>query len=349
MKLPAFQFYPADWKKDPGVQALSRHDRSVWFDILCLMHESEERGKLLLNGAPMPNAALARILALDLPTLEQSLETILSYGVASLDDSGAFICRRMVRDEFTREVSREGGKTGGNPKLTFGYNQPGFVYFVRRGGDGAVKIGIAKNVTNRVYKIRYQMRPHTIELLGFVAVEDMGKEEAALHLKFKQQCIGGEWFSLSEDQISSLGKDDFDHKGKNKGEPNGKPRASSSSSSSSSDKEPPNPQGGTGRKSDNLPSSPNAIRISQLFSRRLTTKWSAKEIRAFKAIGPMDPEDLELVCRYTEAERAKGDAGKHRRDLLTFLNNFTGEIDRAREKSTTTQSTPKARQWVDEP
>lgn len=109
------------------------------------------------------------------------------------------------------------------------------------------------------------------------------------------------------------------------------------------------PKGGMGRKSDNLPSSQNAIRISQLFSRRLTTKWSAKEIRAFKAIGPMDPEDLELVCRYTEAERAKGDAGKHRRDLLTFLNNFTGEIDRAREKSTTTQSTPKARQWVDEP
>lgn len=94
---------------------------------------------------------------------------------------------------------------------------------------------------------------------------------------------------------------------------------------------PPNPQGGTDGKPTNLPTTQNAIRISQLFNRRLTTKWSDKEILAFKAIGQIDPEELDLVCRYTEAERAKGDNGRHRRDLATFLNNFTGEIDRARQ------------------
>lgn len=47
MKMPAFQFYPADWRKDPGIQALDRHDRSVWFDMLCIMHESDERGSTL--------------------------------------------------------------------------------------------------------------------------------------------------------------------------------------------------------------------------------------------------------------------------------------------------------------
>lgn len=51
MKLPAFQFYPGDWRKDPGVQSLSFHDRGVWHEMLCLMHESEERGKLTLNGS----------------------------------------------------------------------------------------------------------------------------------------------------------------------------------------------------------------------------------------------------------------------------------------------------------
>jgi hypothetical protein len=40
-KLPALQWYPADWRKDPGVQALSLHDRMVWFEMLMLMHESE--------------------------------------------------------------------------------------------------------------------------------------------------------------------------------------------------------------------------------------------------------------------------------------------------------------------
>lgn len=54
-----------------------------------------------------------------------------------------------------------------------------------------------------------------------------------------------------------------------------------------------------------------------------------------------------MVCRYTEAERAKGDDGRHRRDLLTFLNNFTGELDRAREKPINGHHVPKQIQFID--
>jgi hypothetical protein len=107
---------------------------------------------------------------------------------------------------------------------------------------------------------------------------------------------------------------------------------------------PPNPLKGelpkAGKDSDNTPTSPQAIRIAELFRRRPTTPWSAKEIRSYKAIGVIDPEDLELVCRYTEAERAKGDQGIHRRDLATFLNNFHGELDRARQRQMVTAPTP---------
>lgn len=118
MKLPAIQFYPADWRKDPGVQSLDYFDKGVWFEILCLMHESPDRGKLLLNGVAMPDAALARILGLDNQTLTKTLTTLLDYGVASRDpDSGALISRRMVRDEGIRKVRTEAGKKGGNPAL----------------------------------------------------------------------------------------------------------------------------------------------------------------------------------------------------------------------------------------
>lgn len=118
MKLPAFQFYPADWRKDPGIQALSRHDRSVWFDILCIMHESEERGVLLLAGKPIPDDALARMLNLDNQTCNQTVSTLLTYGVASRRDSdGAIYSRRMVRDEELIKIRREAGKKGGNPLL----------------------------------------------------------------------------------------------------------------------------------------------------------------------------------------------------------------------------------------
>jgi hypothetical protein len=118
MKLPAFQFYPADWRKDPGVQSLDFHTRGVWFEILCIMHESSERGVLLLNGLPMPEDALSRMLGLDKQILTTGLTTLLTYGVASRrGEDGAIYSRRMVRDENTRKVRAESGKLGGNPVL----------------------------------------------------------------------------------------------------------------------------------------------------------------------------------------------------------------------------------------
>jgi hypothetical protein len=117
-KLPAFQFYPGDWRKDPGVQSLSFHDRGVWFEILLLMHESDERGRLLLNGKKMPEDALARLLGLDNQILTTTLTTLLTYGVASVcEETGCIVCRRMVRDEQLREVRKKAGKLGGNPNL----------------------------------------------------------------------------------------------------------------------------------------------------------------------------------------------------------------------------------------
>lgn len=117
-KLPAIQFYPSDWRGDVGVQSLSYHDRGVWLEILFLMHSSEVRGKLLLNGKPMPNEVLARLLGLDKQKLEQTLENLLNYGVASIDDeTGALMNRRMVKDEHIRQVRKEAGAKGGNPNL----------------------------------------------------------------------------------------------------------------------------------------------------------------------------------------------------------------------------------------
>lgn len=116
-KLPSMQFYPADWRKDPNVQALGYFERGVWFEILCLMFESEQRGKLILNGRPMPDEALARLLGLDKQRMASTLTVFLEYGVASRDENGALMNRRMVRDEEVRQVRAECGKMGGNPAL----------------------------------------------------------------------------------------------------------------------------------------------------------------------------------------------------------------------------------------
>lgn len=117
-KLPAIQFYPGDWRKDPGVQALDYFQRGVWFEMLCIMHESNPRGYLLINGRAPTNDQLCRMLGLDNQILTTTLTTLLELGVASKDEAtGAIYCRRMVRDEEVRQKRKISGSLGGNPSL----------------------------------------------------------------------------------------------------------------------------------------------------------------------------------------------------------------------------------------
>lgn len=84
-----------------------------------------------------------------------------------------------------------------------------------------------------------------------------------------------------------------------------------------------------------IPTTPPAQKIAALFGRRLTTPWSEKEIKAYKQLVKdglfMSLTDLNMVERYHLSEKRKGDKGFHRRELQTFLNNFRGEIDKARD------------------
>jgi hypothetical protein len=117
-KLPAFQFYPGDWRKDVGVQSLNYFDRGIWHEMICLMHETERRGVLVLNGKAMDDDSLASLLGLDKQILTTTLTTLLTKGVASREqDTGAIYCRRIVRDEKLRQIRSEAGIKGGNPVL----------------------------------------------------------------------------------------------------------------------------------------------------------------------------------------------------------------------------------------
>ena len=96
-------------------------------------------------------------------------------------------------------------------------------------------------------------------------------------------------------------------------------------------------------KSTRVPTTEAAKRIATLFGRKLTTEWSDREIRAFKSCGTIEPADMAAIESYYASERGKGEKGLHRRDLGTFLNNFAGELDRAR------ASMPKAQTPAQEP
>lgn len=68
-------------------------------------------------------------------------------------------------------------------------------------------------------------------------------------------------------------------------------------------------------------------RVNKLFNRRSTTAWSEKEIKQLKAVakreGVLD-ELTEIETLYNSGYQYK------RKDVITFLNNFSTELDRAR-------------------
>lgn len=97
------------------------------------------------------------------------------------------------------------------------------------------------------------------------------------------------------------------------------------------------------REQSRLPETAEAKAIADMFNRRHSTAWSKAEIRAFKdgvKNGIISAETLAIIVPYYRQERAKGENGRHRRDLGTFLNNFTGELDRAKASQQPTAPAP---------
>jgi hypothetical protein len=252
-KLPSIQFYPGDWRKDPGVQSLSFEERGIWLELLFLMHESESPGRLLLGGNPYPIDRLARLLGLSAGYLGVIITTLITLGVASrCEKTGALMNRRMVRDRGKQLKLSESGKKGGNPNFQKGKPNP------------------------------------------------------------------------------------YYNKGEDKGEDNQNISPSSSSSSSNTPISPKPPASPSSEEevlqleaeSPPRPSlTPEQLEVGSWFGRRPTTAWSEKELKAWaKVPKPIDPDDWQaLRWFYTQSG-----CDYLRRDIVTLLNNWTGEIDRAK-------------------
>jgi hypothetical protein len=81
-------------------------------------------------------------------------------------------------------------------------------------------------------------------------------------------------------------------------------------------------------------------RVGRWFSRRESTAWSEKELKALRAVLAMQTpeEDIALL----EAHYTDPSSPFLRRDILTLLNNWNGEIDRAKQKTRHATTTPRS-------
>jgi hypothetical protein len=73
---------------------------------------------------------------------------------------------------------------------------------------------------------------------------------------------------------------------------------------------------------------PLMVELGGLFNRRESTMWTVYEAAALHALCPMDPAEYRSVRTYYRATIDKREDIR-RRDLITLLNNWPGEVDRA--------------------
>ena len=115
--LPAFQFYPGDWRKDPAIQMLDYFDRGVWWELLCFMHEASPRGCLVVGGRWLDDRKIARLLGLGIDEWRACRARLEEADIPGVDpETNGVFSKRMVRDEIARLVKVKAGMAGGRPK-----------------------------------------------------------------------------------------------------------------------------------------------------------------------------------------------------------------------------------------
>lgn len=135
MKRPSFQFYPGDWQSNSNLKRCTRIEKSVWLDVLCLMHDQEEYGVLrwpLKEIAEAASCKVAELKALrDKGVLKGADKGELCAVYIYVPRSGRkegdpvilipeqmgplWFSSRFVRDEYVRTVRGEGSRFSDSP------------------------------------------------------------------------------------------------------------------------------------------------------------------------------------------------------------------------------------------
>lgn len=116
-KYPFMKFFPSDWRSDPALRMCSVAARGLWMEMLCLMHEAEPKGSLVVNGRALSESQLAALAGMSPDGLAALMNELETAGVFSRDADRTIFSRRMRRDVEKAARDFANGKSGGNPAL----------------------------------------------------------------------------------------------------------------------------------------------------------------------------------------------------------------------------------------
>lgn len=101
-KMPAFQFYTGDWKKDPALSLCSAATRGIWIDILCAMHDADRCGEV--SGTVPQLARLARCSEAEMKAAIAELKDTDSATVTFCSARVTLVNRRMAGEHKKRQA-----------------------------------------------------------------------------------------------------------------------------------------------------------------------------------------------------------------------------------------------------
>ena len=117
MKLKKLPFDVIKWETDELVKMLTREEKSIWFDMICMMWKSKDQGYLVLNGKPMEFADIEASLGLLNQTESKTLAKFDRIGLFKRREDGAIYSPGLLKEIDISEKRSISGKKGGNPAL----------------------------------------------------------------------------------------------------------------------------------------------------------------------------------------------------------------------------------------
>lgn len=118
MSNPWIKFYTGDWRSDPALRMCSMAARGLWIEMICLMHEANPYGHLLVKGHSPTEAQLAVLAGAPSDQIAALLGELEAAGIFSRTRTGVIYSRKMTRMAKKAATARNNGRKGGNPSLS---------------------------------------------------------------------------------------------------------------------------------------------------------------------------------------------------------------------------------------
>lgn len=113
-KLPQMPFYYKDWIADANLSRCSLASKGVAIELICLMWDCDERGKLITAGSPWTMADIRQVVRGPDDDIETCVIELVAKQVIKIDSSKCYYSSRMLKDENKRVQLAINGSKGGS-------------------------------------------------------------------------------------------------------------------------------------------------------------------------------------------------------------------------------------------